>query len=286
MSIDLIEYVVFEFDQLADIKNVDMIDSIEASDQWTTWRNEKASQMLDDWKRRRNDRGGGMENKDMNSEHAKAAGTRRKWTNFEEDALLSVLDDFVTCGLRCETRSFKSGTLLQMKKSLEHNKNAKGWRNKSFPIYDHLALIFGKDRVNGRGAETPADMVDEQSINDINPENVVNDVSLVSLNQESSQTEGNRKRKRVDETDKIVVALEKVFEESGKRMQMITDAILKSNEDRSDIVKELKNMGLSVDDQIAALRIILERPQNISIFKSLDDDVRRVYVQNLLMSNI
>ncbi|KAL6146388.1 hypothetical protein ACLB2K_057068 [Fragaria x ananassa] len=84
--------------------------------------------------------------------------------------------------------------------------------------------------------------MDEQSNNDINPENVVNDVSHVSLNQESSQTEGSRKRKRVDETDKIVVALEKVFEESGKRMQMVTEAILKGNEDRSDIAKELKNM--------------------------------------------
>ena len=60
-----------------------------------------------------------MENEDMNSEQAKAAGTRRKWTNFEEDALLSVLDDFVSRGLRCETGSFKSGTLLQMEKSLE-----------------------------------------------------------------------------------------------------------------------------------------------------------------------
>ncbi|KAL6218939.1 hypothetical protein ACLB2K_012146 [Fragaria x ananassa] len=168
---------------------------------------------------------------------------------------------------------------------VQHNKNAKCWRNKSFPIYDRLALIFGKDRVNGRGAETPADMADDQSINDINSEQMVNDVSHVSLNQDSTQTEGSRKMKRVDETDKLVVALEKVFEESGKRMQMITEAILKGNEDRSDIAKELKNMRLSVDDQIVALGIILERPQNISIFKSLDDDVRRVYVQYLLMSN-
>ncbi|KAL6146390.1 hypothetical protein ACLB2K_057069 [Fragaria x ananassa] len=57
MAIDLIEYAVFEYDQLADMENVDMIDSIEASDQWTAWRNGKASQMFDDWTRRRNDRG-------------------------------------------------------------------------------------------------------------------------------------------------------------------------------------------------------------------------------------
>ena len=66
---------------------------------------------------------------------------------------------------------------------------------------------------------------------------------------------------------------------------MVTEATLKGNEECSNIAKELKNMRLSVDDQIAALGIFLERPQNISIFKSLDDDVRRVYVQNLLMSN-
>ncbi|KAL6206062.1 hypothetical protein ACLB2K_023313 [Fragaria x ananassa] len=58
MSIDPMEYAVFEFDQLADMENVDMIDSTEASDQWTAWRNEKASQMFDDWTRHRNDRGG------------------------------------------------------------------------------------------------------------------------------------------------------------------------------------------------------------------------------------
>ncbi|KAL6227996.1 hypothetical protein ACLB2K_001950 [Fragaria x ananassa] len=148
--------------------------------------------------------------------------------------------------------------------------------------------MYVQDCANGRGAEAPTDLADVQSNNDINLENLVNEnnVSPVSLNQECSQSEGSRKRKRVDETDKIVVALEKLFEESGKRMQMVTEAILKGNEDRSDIAKELKNMGLSVDDQIATLRIILERPQNISIFKSLDDEVKTVFVQNLLMGNI
>ena len=58
MSIDPMEYAVLEFDQLADMENVDMIDSIEGSNQWTAWRNEKASQMFDDWTRRMNGRGG------------------------------------------------------------------------------------------------------------------------------------------------------------------------------------------------------------------------------------
>ncbi|XP_038883815.1 uncharacterized protein LOC120074677 [Benincasa hispida] len=38
--------------------------------------------------------------------------------------------------------------------------NANGLRNKSFPFYEQLAIIFRKDRANGLGAEGPADMFD------------------------------------------------------------------------------------------------------------------------------
>ncbi|XP_038895748.1 uncharacterized protein LOC120083912 [Benincasa hispida] len=38
------------------------------------------------------------------------------------------------------------------------NPNAKGLRNKSFPFYEQLAIIFGKDRANGLSVEGPADM--------------------------------------------------------------------------------------------------------------------------------
>jgi len=54
-----------------------------------------------------------------NSESSVKKGTRRKWLPFEEDALLTVLEDFVTRGHRCDTGSFKSGTLVQMEKVLD-----------------------------------------------------------------------------------------------------------------------------------------------------------------------
>ena len=96
-----------------------------------------------------------------------------------------------------------------------------------------------------------------------------------------------RKRKRrtensSDGTDKIVHALEKLFAESRKRMQMVTEAIVKGNEDRSDIAKMLKDMGLSPMDQIDALTLILEKPPTVAVFQSLDDDVKEVFVQKLL----
>ena len=44
-------------------------------------------------------------------------------------------------------------------------------------------------------------------------------------------------------------------------------------------------MRFSVLDQIEALKIILEKPQNILVFMSLDDDVRKVHVKNLLAAS-
>ncbi|CAL9018162.1 unnamed protein product [Prunus brigantina] len=54
-----------------------------------------------------------------NSESSIEKGTRRKWLPFEENSLLTILEDFVTQGLRCDTGSFKSGTLMMEEQS--HN---------------------------------------------------------------------------------------------------------------------------------------------------------------------
>ncbi|KAH0981212.1 hypothetical protein GBA52_008389 [Prunus armeniaca] len=96
------------------------------------------------------------------------------------------------------------------------------------------------------------------------------------------------KRKRdagSSDEEKIVTVLEKLFEASGKRIQMVTEAMIKGNENRFDIAKELKKMGSSPLDQIAALKLILKKPQNISMFMSLDDDIKKVFVEQLLIDN-
>ncbi|KAL6214375.1 hypothetical protein ACLB2K_013809 [Fragaria x ananassa] len=144
-------------------------------------------------------------------------------------------------------------------------------------MYERLANIFRTDRANENLVEVPTEMMDEQSYNEDDID-IENDTSpQVSQQSQVSQ----KKRKRNDE-DRIILTLDRLFEESRKRMQMVTDAIMKGNEDRSDIASELKKMRLYVLDQIEALKIILEKPQNISMFMSLDDDVRKVYVQNIL----
>ncbi|BBH02296.1 hypothetical protein Prudu_012821 [Prunus dulcis] len=45
-----------------------------------------------------------------------------------------------------------------------HN-SAKGLRNKPFPHYDTLVEVFGKDRANGKGAEGPAEVIEDLTDN-------------------------------------------------------------------------------------------------------------------------
>ncbi|XP_050373640.1 uncharacterized protein LOC126791257 isoform X3 [Argentina anserina] len=278
-----------------------------------------------------------MEGGGENSEHQK----RRKWTSFEEESLLNILDAIIAGGQRCDTGTFKSGTMMKIEHALndlcpnsnlkvsphiesklkklkkdysiiydminksgfawndvkkcvevdsnevwetyvKNNKNAAGWRNKSYPLFERLANIFGKDRANGSAAEVPAEMVEDHS-NNGDGVDLDNDTSPMSINKECSQQSqvSKKKRKRNDE-DRVMLALDNLFAESGKRMQMVTDAIMKGNEDRHDIAKELEDMGLSIDDQIKAVEYILEKQQRISAFISLRGEARKRYVDKML----
>ncbi|CAL9020482.1 unnamed protein product [Prunus brigantina] len=87
-------------------------------------------------------------------------------------------------------------------------------------------------------------MMEEQGNNEVDASDD-NDTSPMSINKEGKQfvaSQNNMKRGSSDE-DRIVTALENLFEVSGKKMQMLTVAFLKGNEDCSDIAKEVKKMG-------------------------------------------
>ncbi|CAL8164155.1 unnamed protein product [Prunus armeniaca] len=51
---------------------------------------------------------------------------------------------------------------------VHHHKEAAEWRSKPFPLFNRLSNIFGNDRANGQRAKVPADMMEEQSNNEVN----------------------------------------------------------------------------------------------------------------------
>ncbi|KAL5776962.1 hypothetical protein ACOSP7_009888 [Xanthoceras sorbifolium] len=228
---------------------------------------------------------------------------RRAWTIFEKESFLIVLEDFVANGKCCDTGNFKAGSLAQMKKDLNQicpgsnlkanphlesklKNSAAEWRNKPYPIFDRLANIFGKDRANGKGAEVPSEMMVD--IGNDEGDDVINDASPISINKEnnnSRSTQGKRKR-RSSNDGALVYVLKELVEVSAKKMDIVAEAFRNWNEDHSDIAKELKDMGLSPFEQIKALKFILEKPQNISLFMSLDGEMKNYYVDSLLSENM
>ncbi|XP_015893075.2 uncharacterized protein LOC107427220 [Ziziphus jujuba] len=276
-------------------------------------------------------------------------GTRRSWNKIEEEALLTILEDVVSRGGKCDNGSFKPGTINQIEKALQescpnsglkatphidskmrkwkkyyglicdmmnrsgfvwndvrkcievdseeawltyvqHNKDARGWRGKPFPIFDRLANILGKDRATGRGAETPVEMAKELDREEENMKENMNDgdesspVSVHNQNRSTATSSHTKKRNRsADNIDDIAMAsFQQMFEKSIEHLSVITEKLVKGNEDRSDISAELSTMGLSEDDHLDVFQTIIDKPQYVSTFKSLKGDLKERFVKKLL----
>ncbi|KAM2668753.1 hypothetical protein EV2_020315 [Malus domestica] len=85
-----------------------------------------------------------------------------------------------------------------------------------------------------------------------------------------------------DGTEAIISGLKEFYVESGKGMQMVTEALVQGTADHTDIANELEVMGLSPMDQIDALTLILEKPQNVAVFRAIKSELKKVFVQRLL----
>ncbi|TXG61250.1 hypothetical protein EZV62_012613 [Acer yangbiense] len=139
--------------------------------------------------------------------------------------------------------------------SNEAHKEAEGWRNKSFPLYERLVNIFGKDRATGQVAGTPQQILDERARRD----------TLTPVG--------------FKEVENVI---HNVFQQSCNEMKELAASVFGHNEDMSDIADELATMRLELNDELDALTLILKKPSNISAFKSLKGARRHAFVQKLL----
>ncbi|KAI9165021.1 hypothetical protein LWI28_006194 [Acer negundo] len=127
---------------------------------------------------------------------------RRMWTKEEEETLLSTMDEIVANGGRADCGSFKAGTLKVIESCLtnilpncglkaspliesKHHKQAKGWTDKPFPLYERLAYIFEKDCVMGKTTYTPENLaVDIEADDNFDNEfEIPGNFSPISVNQ-------------------------------------------------------------------------------------------------------
>ena len=170
---------------------------------------------------------------------------------------------------------------------MQQNKDAAGWRNKSFPIYDRLVNIFGKDRATGKEAETPAEMVEnmdqEHNANDVEEEQ---DESPRPVSQSSSMRSTKRKRSRSealsDGMAEVISSHKNMVEQSIEQIKLITEKLFQDNENGKDIANELQQMGLPTDEQFDALLLMFEKPQYAKTFMSIEMSLREQFVRRII----
>ena len=64
---------------------------------------------------------------------SQSKGSRRVWKAHEEETLLTILEDGVNHGLRCDNGFFKSGTMIRIEKSL-----AEKFSNTDLRVVPHI----------------------------------------------------------------------------------------------------------------------------------------------------
>ncbi|XP_018504159.2 uncharacterized protein LOC108867582 [Pyrus x bretschneideri] len=160
------------------------------------------------------------------------------------------------------------------------NKEVEGWLGKSFPLYDRLNVIFGKDRATEVGAATSTEMMNEpEHINEDEDEAETSSPSVARRSSSSST----RKRKRATNDNDLALAFKEMLSESVDKLgEVLQVAFGKGVDPKPEIVSELSKMDLSIDDQIKALNILFEKPQNKRTFSSLDGAMKKAFVLMLL----
>ncbi|XP_030468566.2 uncharacterized protein LOC115687223 [Syzygium oleosum] len=174
-------------------------------------------------------------------------------------------------------------------------------RGKSFPQYDRLATVFGRDRAKGNLSEDPSEA--HAAVDNEESENH-SDVATTGANQNlpplsSSQMQNvadSSRRKRAKASDKWAAGLVEIastfgsfMEKANERMEMIASHIGHAkdlDDDKRKINEELLKMSLDTMDRIKLCRKIVKDPENIHLFFGFQGDDRKAFVDMLLQEMI
>ncbi|KAK0571848.1 hypothetical protein LWI29_000578 [Acer saccharum] len=176
------------------------------------------------------------------------------------------------------------------KSYVQHHKQAEGFRGKHFPLYERLANIFGKDRANGKAAQTPDQQAADfdEGDNSGNEFEIPESFSPMSMNQSQSDFYGNqavsqsscRKRLRSKSTDPIASSMNRFSDMMKEAMEKTTEAfkefgqILATNKanEYERIAHELQRINIRRVDQVRVMKMFVQKPEIAGIFKASDSD--------------
>lgn len=189
---------------------------------------------------------------------------------------------------------------------LQSHPYAKGLRNKPFPYYDDLCIIFGKNETNGKGVEMAtggakalghkvANNDEENGIGSggsSDTDVLIHDVQSLQVPvQDSSKSTPSKKRKRcgnclsseVEELTKMLGT----FLEQNKGLLAVFTTLLKAKaaaaEKRAKLNGELMKLSLNLQARLRAAYMIVCDPTKVDLFFSLPDDEKAEWVSMLLL---
>ncbi|KAK2644417.1 hypothetical protein Ddye_019612 [Dipteronia dyeriana] len=191
------------------------------------------------------------------------------------------------------------------------HKEAAPFKLKSFPYYDELSMIFGKDRATEQHAETPADvekqLQNEKGDNNLDDntsnENVDNasdnnvDIQIVSKSSKRSQSQTecsstSKKQRKNKSSGDLVEALTEstatlvvVIEKSSARLSRAIGEDL--NEKHMQLGNELsRTTTLPIMERHKFFRLIVQDNALVSYFFSLPDELKDDWAKGILVGTI
>ncbi|TXG50598.1 hypothetical protein EZV62_023122 [Acer yangbiense] len=185
---------------------------------------------------------------------------------------------------------------------VQHHKQAKGWRDKPFPLYERLAYIFGKDRATGKAAYTPENLAADVDVDD----NFDNDCEMpgnfspVSVNQTdsnptihpTSSQPLSRKRSRsgdpiVRSMDKFANVMKNAIEKSNDTLDKFCQVLAKNKMSENQVIaNDLQKMQLPLSDQVRAMQKFMHKPEVAEIFKTLQSEEQKLQFVASLLSGV
>ncbi|PON46599.1 hypothetical protein PanWU01x14_250290 [Parasponia andersonii] len=152
--------------------------------------------------------------------------------------------------------------------------------------------LYGTNRANGQGVETPADIVE-----DINRNHVIDDIgdeeeSLNQISSTNSTSSSRRKKKKPSDNiseglGQLAESFDKMMEKSNEQVKKIVEVIVESarkkeHDQHNFLWEELTRLEIPVEVCIDTLDIIVAKLWPVSIFNSLSDEKKVEFVMSLL----
>ncbi|KAK0571244.1 hypothetical protein LWI29_013056 [Acer saccharum] len=185
---------------------------------------------------------------------------------------------------------------------VQHHKQAKGWRDKPFPLYERLAYIFGKDRATGKTAYAPKNLAAdvEEDDNFDNEVEMPGNFSPMSVNQTDSNqsmhptSSQSLSKKRFRSRDPIVRSMDRfasvmkdAIEKSNDTLDKFCQLLAKNKMTENQVIaNDLQKMQLPLSDQVRVMQKFMQKPEVAEIFKAQQSEEQKLQFVASLLSGV